>query len=177
MIRIDWIQIYWWMLFGGLGVTLLYLLIGDALEGIFGGLDGIFNPTLIFSAVTIVGGAGVLLSKYTDFSEMVVLGVSICIGIIAYIIVYYLLILPLSNADSSTSFSIKELEGSLAEVITPIPVSGYGEVILSTISGTANFSAKSMEGREIKMGKRVLVVKAEQDHLLVSEFTEFDELE
>lgn len=177
MIRIELIELYWWLLFGGLGLTLLYLLVGDILEGVFGGIEGIINPTLLFSALTIVGGAGVLLSKYSGFSHMVVLGISILVGIIAYILVYYFLILPMANAEVSTTFSIKELEGVLAEVTTSIPSNGYGEIILSTISGTSNYIAKSMDGNEIAIGSRVLVIRAEQDHLIVSKFTEFDELE
>ncbi len=176
VIKIDWLQIYWWLLLGGLGITILYLLVGDLLEGIFGGIDGVFNPTLVFSALTIIGGAGILFSKYTQFSEMTVLGISIMIGLIAYIIVYYVLVLPMSRAEVSTTYSIKELEGCLAEVITSIPNKGYGEVILSTISGTVNFSAKSIDDREIPLGVRVVVVKAEQDHLLVTRFEEKDEL-
>lgn len=177
MIRIEWIDMYWWLLFGGLALTILYLLIGDAIEGIFGGIEGIINPTLLLCALTIIGGAGVLLSKYSGFSELVVFGISLLIGIIAYILVYYFLILPMSKAEVSTTFSIKELEGVLAEVITSIPSNGYGEIILSTISGTSNYIAKSMDGQEITSGSRVLVIKAEEDHLVVSKFTEFDELE
>lgn len=165
-------MLYWWLLFGGLGITVVYVLVGDMLEGIFGALDGIFNPLLIFSSLTIVGGAGVLLSKYTSISEWVVFAIAICIGIIGYIFVYFFLVVPIAKADTSTTYSVRELEGSIAEVITSVPPEGYGEVIVTTISGTVNFSAKSLDGTPIPRGVRVVVVRAEPDHFVVTHFEE-----
>ncbi len=172
MIFIDWLLMYWIFLFGGLGITLLYLIVGDIIEGIVGGIDGIFNPTLLFSTISIIGGAGVLLSRYTNFSDLIVLVMSILIGIIGYILAYYFIVLPISKAEVSTTFSIKELEGTIGEVITSIPSNGYGEIIVSTISGTLNFTAASYDRQNIPLGARVVVIHAEQDHLLVSLFEE-----
>lgn len=177
MIRIDWIQVYWWLLFGGLGITLLYLFIGDLIEGIVGGIEGVFNPILLFSTLSIIGGAGVLLNKYTSFSEGIVLTTAIIIGFIGYIVAYYIIDLPISRAEVSTTFSVKELEGNIGEVITSIPSNGYGEIIVSTISGTLNFTAASYDGIHIPSGTRVVVIHAEQDHLLVSLFEEGEALD
>lgn len=176
MIPFDWLVVYWWLLFGGLGITLMYILIGDVIEGIFGGFD-VINPTLLFSSIAIVGGIGVLLSKYTNFPDYAVLSISILVGMIVYIVVYYFIIAPLNRAEVSTAFSVKELEGSLAEVITSIPSNGYGEVILTTIGGVVNFSAKSFDGRPIAHGARVVVVRAEKDHLLVTTFEQTEEVD
>lgn len=175
MIRFDWLVVYWWLLFGGLGMTLIYILIGELFEGFLEGLHFV-NPTLLFAAISIVGGIGVLLSKYTNFQDYAVLIISILVGIIVYIVAYYFIILPLNRAEVSTAFSVKELEGSIAEVITSIPSNGYGEVIVSTIGGVVNYAAKSFDGHPIPNGARVVVVQAEKDHVLVTTFDQKEDV-
>lgn len=176
MVPFDWLVVYWWLLLGGIGITLLYVLIGDLLEGIFGGFH-VINPTLLFASISIVGGIGVLLSKYTNFPQYAVLISSILVGVIVYIVAYYFIIIPLNRAEVSTAFSVKELEGTIAEVITSIPSNGYGEVIVSTIGGVVNYSAKSFDGRPIPSGNRVVIIQAEKDHLLVTTFEQTEEIE
>ncbi len=79
----------------------------------------------------------------------------------------------MSNAESSTSISVHDLKGKVGEVITTIPATGMGEVLIQSPSGSWNEIAASFDKEEIKQGKKVLVVEIKEQILYVSEFNEF----
>jgi membrane-bound ClpP family serine protease len=159
-----------------LAVAIFSLLLGNVLDGIldsvFDSLGDFFNPLLVFGTLSVTGGAGVLLTKYSSLNDIYVLLISILIGIGAYLLIYYFLVIPMSNAESSTSISIHDLEGKVGEVITTIPAQGMGEVFISSTSGSRNETAKSFDQTIIKQGQQVVVVKAEDQILYVSELDE-----
>ncbi|MGN8647262.1 protease [Gracilibacillus sp. HCP3S3_G5_1] len=159
-----------------MAVAIISLLLGNVLDGIldslFDSLGDFFNPLLLFGTLSVVGGSGVLLTKYSSLSELYVLLISILIGIGAYLLIYYFLVIPMSHAESSTSISIQDLEGKAGEVITTIPAQGMGEVFISLTSGSRSETAASFDQKEIKQGKQIVVVKAEEHVLYVSELDE-----
>ena len=55
-------------------------------------------------------------------------------------------------------------------MIIPIPVDGYGEVIISNTSGTISKSAVSVDGTEIKEGSEVVVIYVKDGVLVVSPY-------
>ncbi|WP_208589570.1 NfeD family protein [Gracilibacillus suaedae] len=175
-VHIGVLDIYWWILWGSLAVAIFSLLLGHVLDGIldsvFDSLGDFFNPLLVFGTLSVIGGAGVLLTKYSSLNDIYVLLISILIGIGAYLLIYYFLVIPMSNAESSTSISIHDLEGQVGEVITTIPAQGMGEVFISSTSGSRNETAKSFDQTIIKQGQQVVVVKVEDQILYVSELDE-----
>ncbi|WP_181346741.1 protease [Thalassobacillus sp. CUG 92003] len=164
------LDVYWWMLWGSLAAAVISIFIGDLIESLFGGLDEFFNPLLLFGTLSVVGGAGVLLTKYTGLNMGAVLLMSALAGALAYVIIYYFLIIPLSNAEASTSISMQDLEGKMGEVITTIPAEGLGEVFIESPNGSRNETAKSFESEEIKQGSRIVVVQVAEQMVLVSKF-------
>ncbi|KAB8137837.1 protease [Gracilibacillus oryzae] len=128
---------------------------------------------LVFGTLSVIAGAGVLLTKYTGLGDLYVLIISILIGLGAYFLIYYFLVVPMSNAESSTSISVYDLERKIGEVITTIPAKGMGEVFVSSSSGSRNETAISFDQVEIKQGKQVVVVEVKDHTLYVSELEEF----
>lgn len=135
------------------------------LEGLLEAFDEFLNPLLLFGTLSVVGGAGVILSKYTDLNGLYVLLLSLIIGTAAYFLIYYFLVIPISNAESSTSISVKDLEGKIGEVITTVPAEGMGEVFIQSPSGNRSETAKSFDHQEIKQGERIVIVQV-KDHIV-----------
>ncbi|WP_194842103.1 protease [Gracilibacillus salitolerans] len=163
-------------MWGSLGFAIISLLLGNVLDGLldslFDSLGEFFNPLLVFGTLSVVGGSGVLLTKYSSLGEIYVLLISLLIGIGAYLLIYYFLVIPLSNAESSTSISVHDLEGKVGEVITTIPAQGMGEVFISSTSGSRNETAVSFDKKIIKQGQQIVVVQVKDHVLYVSEIDE-----
>lgn len=153
------------MLWGSLGFAIISLFLGDMLEGLLEAFDEFLNPLLLFGTLSVVGGAGVILSKYTVLNGLYVLLLSLIIGTAAYFLIYYFLVIPMSNAESSTSISVKDLEGKIGEVITTVPAEGMGEVFIQSPSGNRSETAKSFDHQEIKQGERIVIVQV-KDHIV-----------
>ncbi|MDX8046445.1 NfeD family protein [Gracilibacillus sp. S3-1-1] len=156
-----------------MAIAIISLLLGNVLDGIFDtlfdSLGDFLNPLLVFGTLSVIGGAGVLITKYSSLNEWYVLLISVLIGIGAYVLIYYFLVIPMSNAESSTSISMHDLEGKVGEVITTIPANGMGEVYIPISSGSRNETAVSFDEKEIKQGERIVVVKVDNQAVYVSE--------
>ncbi len=156
-----------------MGIAILSLFLGDFLEGL---LDSLFdsvgeflNPLLLFGTLSVIGGSGVLLTKYSDTNALFVLILSLLIGTGSYFLIYYFLVIPMSNAEASTSISIFDLEGKVGEVITTIPANGMGEVFIESTNGSRSETAKSFDEVEIKQGTQIVVIQVIDGILYVSE--------
>lgn len=146
-----------------------FFLFGDILDQF---LNEFFHPLLLFGTLAIISGAGIVLTTYTQLSGSIVLLVSILLGVIAYVLFYYFLIIPISRAESSNSHSALEYQGRIGEVITTIPEEGYGEVLIKSVSGSRNETARSFDETMIPQGTKVVVVEVEKDCIAVSKFEE-----
>ena len=131
-----------------------------------GVLDGFLHPLLLFGTLAVVSGAGIILTKYTSLSSFIGLCVSLCIGIVSYVLIYNFLIIPISSAESSNAYSAKDYEGRIAEVITTIPAQGYGEVYIPSKTGSRSETAKSFDQEEIIRGQKVVVVQVDDKGVL-----------
>lgn len=163
-------------MWSSLAIAIVSLFLGDIFEGV---LDGMFdslgeliNPLLVFGTLAVVSGSGVLLTKYTELFFVYVLVISLFIGLMAYVFIYFFLVIPMSNAEASTSISIQDLVGKTGEVITTIPASGYGEVFISSTNGSRSETARSFDAVELKQGTSIVVVNVEEQILFVSELDE-----
>lgn len=163
MIGIDLLTIYWYVLIGSLVFAILFLLIGDILHNV---MDGFFHPVLLFGSLAVLSGAGILFTKYTHFATDVVIGIGIAFGIVTYILIYKFLIIPISKAESSNTYSMLDYRGRIAEVITTIPATGYGEVLLSSAAGSRSETAQSFDHLDILRGKKVVVVEIDKEGVL-----------
>ncbi|MCQ6560383.1 NfeD family protein [Paenibacillus mendelii] len=168
--------LFWSCMVGGILFAVVSVIFGDwlslALDGMldFLSLDGHhwLQPMSVVGGITVFGGAGLLLYRYSPLGDAVIILLSILIAVTAAVLVYFLYVRPMERSENSTGYSMKELTGAIAEVLVPVPVGGYGEVMIKVGAGRTNHIAASYEGDSIPTGTRVVVVDVKEGALMVS---------
>jgi hypothetical protein len=79
----------------------------------------------------------------------------VIIAIIAHFAFGYFLIAP----QGSSEVRLSSVIGTLAEVITPIPVDGLGEIAFVAQGGRLTYTAQSASGAPIPRGATVVIEK------------------
>ncbi|WP_248929536.1 protease [Paenibacillus hamazuiensis] len=170
------LDLYWGCLMVGVLIAVVTVIFGDILSNLLGGaLDFLsgehlqkLQPMVLFGAVAVFGGAGILLEKYTGLHTGAVLVISILCAVVVSALTYMLYVRPMENSENSIGFSMKELVGGIAEVTVPIPAHGYGEVVVRVGGGLSNQIAASFDGVEIEAGAKVVTVEVKDHTLYVS---------
>ncbi len=162
--------LYMACLIGGVVYALISVIFGDLLDGIFDFLSLDFlQPMTLVGGITVFGGAGVMLSRYTSLGAWPVGLISLLIAIVAGIAVFFLYVKPMENSENSIGFTMQSLAGALGDVTVPIPAEGYGEVLVKVGAGHTNQIAASFDNKEIPSSARVVVVEVKDSVLYVSE--------
>ena len=145
--------------------------IGDALDGIFDFMSiDLFNPTVLAGAITVFGGAGVLLTRYSGLEAGPVAGLAVLIAAFMGMLMYFGFVRTANRSEVSTGFSMAELPGKIGEITVPVPESGFGEVMVRVGAGNSLHTAASFEQRLLPAGERVVVVDIRDGVALVSQF-------
>ncbi|UWG96606.1 protease [Dehalobacter sp. DCM] len=172
------LEFYWVCLIGGVLFALVTIIFGDILGNF---LDGVFDvlamdhldflqPMVLVGGITVLGGSGIMLSRYTRLEPLSVAVISLAVAIVVSIIVYFAYVKPMKNCENSTGFSINDLVGKIGEVSVPIPVEGYGEVVIKIGAGLTNQIAANMDHAEIPAGTKVVVGEVKDRILYVFPF-------
>ncbi len=136
------------------GLTLLYAFVG----GIFDmDMDGIFSPILLLAFTTITSAIGFILEFYTSLSSLVIFIIAAGVALLLSLLSYHFILIPVKRAQHSLVVSEKAIEGTVATVITTIPVDGFGEILIKSATGSISRSAVSVEGIQIEAGETVMV--------------------
>jgi membrane protein implicated in regulation of membrane protease activity len=175
------LEFYWGCLITGIIFTLLTVIfddfLGNMMEGILDALTfdlpGFFNTTVVMSALTALGGTGILFTLYAPLLPVVIFLLSLCSAFLLSILFYFLYVKPMESAESSTGFSVNDFIGMVGEVTIPIPKDGYGEIVLSIAGAASNQIAASFEEVEIRSGTKALVIEVRDGTLLVSPYELF----
>nr|WP_026045571.1 hypothetical protein [Paenisporosarcina sp. TG-14] len=166
-------QIYLYVLLIVGAATILYVFFGDVIEGIDEGIP-FFNPSVIMAFGTLVSATGYVLEVSTSWNSWFILIVSVVVGVILDILLYFFILLPMSSAEVSMAYTDESLAGQVGKVITPIPIDGYGEIVIETVNGLINKRAIGFDNEEIDYGKEVLVIDVKEGTFLVREYEAFD---
>ena len=170
------IEVYWGCLLGGLVFSVLAVLFGDLLDGVFEGLDGVLHAhgaghaldaLSLVGGVTVFGGAGVLLETYTALDAVPAALVAAAAGLVLAVVMHFAYVRPMKRSENSTGFSLREYAGKIGEVNTAIPARGYGEVLIRMGASTTFQPAASFDGTPIRVGTTVVVVEVEPDGSLL----------
>lgn len=154
-------------------ITILYLFFGDFLEGAMESIP-LLNPTLLFSFVTIFSAGSYLAEVFTELHSGLIAGFSALITLILVTLLNVFILIPLSNAEESLVYKESDLRGRVGTVITAVPVDGYGEVMIESLSGRISKPATSFTNTEIPYGKKVLVIDVENGVLQVKVYEELE---
>lgn len=117
------------------------------------------SPLTIATFITAFGAIGLVSTNLFSASDRVSVIWASLGGLVFSFLVYigftYLFIKP----QGSSEVRVSELTGHTAEVITPIPENGLGEVALIAQGGRVTFSARSSNGSKVDRGMPVKVTR------------------
>lgn len=168
---VEQVYLYTLLIVGAL--TILYVFFGDMADGIGEGIP-FLNPAVILAMVTFVSASGYVLEVTTSWNSWFVLLTSVVVGGVLDTLLYFLILLPMASSEVSIAYTDESLAGEVGEVITPIPVNGFGEIVIQTVSGLVHKRAAGYDNEEIDYGKEVLVIEVEDGTFLVREYEAFD---
>jgi membrane protein implicated in regulation of membrane protease activity len=171
-------MIYLFCLVVGLTFTLLSALLGHFFGGHEGHVDGsgghaeagadssdmpgvsIFSPTVIASFITAFGGFGIIFSDIPVLSKPVISApLSITAALIIAGILYKILSSLFQHTQSSSESHVAALVGTEANVITPIPENGVGEISYVVRGSRYTAPARVDGGTPVAGGKSVKITR------------------
>ncbi|MDQ0429694.1 hypothetical protein QOZ98_002522 [Planomicrobium stackebrandtii] len=158
-------QLYMYVLLASGALTVLYVFFGDIAD-LKGGLP-VFNLTVILAFIIFGSAIGFLMETATELSEWAILAISGGAATILTMVLYFLILLPLSAAESLSAYSEEPLPGQMANVIISIPVDGYGEVVLENCAGMISKRATGYNNEAISQDEKVLIVEVNDGTLYV----------
>ncbi|MUK88866.1 hypothetical protein GMD78_10725 [Ornithinibacillus sp. L9] len=154
-------------------ITVLYIFFGDVLDAVGEGIV-FLNPALILSFITFFSASGYILEVITSLSSILIIVISVITAFILDTILHFFVLVPLSSAEESLSYTEESLKGRVGKIIIPIPDDGFGEIIIESKSGTISKPVASYENTPIEEGTQVLVIEVEKGVLHVVPYEDLD---
>ncbi|HCT95931.1 hypothetical protein [Vagococcus sp.] len=148
--------IYFYGLLVCAGIAILLFLFGDIFE-----FDGPLDPMLIVPWLAFVSLVGFLGERLTTLSSLFILLIGVALATILVFLLNFYVLVPLKNSESTLSTTEKSFEGRVATVVTPIPITGMGEIKISSVTGSTTRPASFYEEQteSIKNGNQVLIIE------------------
>lgn len=149
-------MIYFYVLVGCAILAVLLFIFGDIFS-----FDGPIDPMLLVPWIAFTALFGYLGERLTEFNSIVILAIGGGISLIVVFFLNFYVLVPLKNADATISSSEKDMEGQVAKVVTPIPISGMGEIQLQSVTGSHSRPAAfySPQDAELRNGELVLIIE------------------
>jgi len=117
------------------------------------------SPVVIAMFVTAFGATGMICLKVFKFSAIGSLPVAVLVGLAAAAVTFYLFVKLFSKTQGSSESQIALMVGCEAEVITPIPAEGVGEIAYVSKGARYTAPARSVAQEEIKSHTVVCIDK------------------
>ncbi|MFD9627004.1 NfeD family protein [Peribacillus muralis] len=162
-VPLQTIYLYGLIIFGGL--TFLFILFNDIFSGLE--LPDLLNPTLIFSFLTVFFASGFLLESLTEINSVMNAAISLLISFSIVTLLNVFVLIPISSAEESLTFHDNDLRGRVGRVLTSVPVDGFGEVLIESISGSIAKTAASYQNEEIVSDTKVLIIEVKNGVIYV----------
>ncbi|MFD1414115.1 hypothetical protein [Oceanobacillus jeddahense] len=166
-------DLYLWVLIIAAILTVVVLLFGDLLDGIFESIP-FLHPVLILSFFIFFSAIGYVLEWFMNWSSLVILIISSILSIIFVTLLHLFVLVPIRSAEQSWGYSEEALIGSVGTAIVSIPVDGYGEVIVQWKSGVISKPAVSYDNEAISQNERVLIIEIKDGVFYVSPYESLD---
>lgn len=152
--------------------TLLYLFFSDMAEGI-GEVSPLLDPAVILAFITFVSAVGYILELATAWNSGIILVIAFAAAFVLDLLLYFFVLLPLRSAEVSLAYTDESLAGQVGKVIVPIPVDGFGEIVIETVNGILSKRAAGYENTAIEYGKEVLIIEVKEGTFIVKEYEPF----
>lgn len=132
-----------------------------------GGLDGHggdtadmpspLNPLVLASAIATFGAVGIISKLGFSMGDMASSILSLGFAGLVGAAVFFGVVRLMYNSQSNSLYSQEELIGIMAEVITPLPEKGLGEIACSINGMRYTYTARSVNGSPISRGEMVCI--------------------
>ena len=149
-------------------LTVLYLFFADVADV---SVDGIpfLDPAVILSFITFTAAVGYILEHFTAvISSIVIFIIAVIVAILFTALLHYFLLVPLRSAEVSLVYTDESLEGQLGKIIVPVPIDGFGELVIETVNGIISKRAASFHQVEIPYDTQVLIIEMRDGTAYVS---------
>jgi membrane protein implicated in regulation of membrane protease activity len=166
------VQVYLYALIIAGVATVIYVFLSDVAEGIGEG-SPFLNPAVVLSFITFVAATGYILELATPWNSGLIIAVAFVIAFVLDLLLYFFILLPLSSAEVSLAYTDESLTGQVGKVIVPVPVDGFGEIVIETVNGIISKRAAGYENTSIDYGKEVLVIEVQGGTFIVKEYEPF----
>ena len=117
------------------------------------------SPLTIATFITAFGAIGLVAANLFGASDRGSLLWAALGGFVFSVLVYFGFTYMFIKPQGSSEVHVAELSGLTAQVITPIPADGLGEVALVSQGGRVTYSARSIKGISIAQGVTVRVAR------------------
>lgn len=166
------VQVYLFgLIIAGLA-TLLYIFFSDIAEGV-GDASPFLDPAVILAFITFVAAGGYILELVTTWSSGIILVIALVTAFVLDLLLYVFVLLPLKSAEVSISYTDESLMGQVGKVIVPIPIDGFGEIVIESVNGLISKRAAGYENTAIEYGKEVLMIEVKDGTFIVKEYEPF----
>ena len=141
----------------------------------------LFNPLVIASAITAFGAVGLAAMKGFGMSGLLSTIVALAFAGVIGAAIFFGIVRFMYGSQSNSIFSLHDLTDMDAEVLTPIPENGIGEIVCVANGIRYNLSARTVERESIKRGATVVIreiagnVAVVQRKLTIDDVELFDE--
>lgn len=136
-----------------------------------------FNPLVIASAITAFGAVGLIANKGFGMSSLWstidALGFAGLIGAA----IFFGIVKLMYNSQSNSLFSLDDLADTVAEVLTPVPEKGLGEIAYVVNGIRYTISARSLEGDSIPRSETVIIREVSGNVAIVQKKLTIDDIE
>lgn len=135
------------------------------------------NPLVISSAITAFGAVGLAAKAGFGMGDILSAVVALAFAGIIGVVIFYGIVKFMYGSQSNSMFSLDDLADTEAEVITPIPAKGMGEIAYVINGVRYNLSARSSDGVEIGRGAAVIIRSVSGNAAFVQKKLTIDDIE
>lgn len=168
-VTIDLSQYYWLSLVIGIAYWLITAVIGDLVGDLIDSIGLPFEPLDVASFVTMFGGFGIGTKSLFDFGFATELSLVVLLTLVTTILIHFFVVIPLKNTETSTSYSVSDMQGKRGVITLEVPEEGYGRVSIDLGIKRMAYSAKSSNNVLITEGTNVLVIEMDGSTAIVEE--------
>ena len=126
------------------------------------------KPVTIAAFITTFGGTGMIFIK-SGYNALIALAAAASIGLAVSYLLYRLIIVPLTRAQSTSAVPQAELVGSLAYATLAMKNKDFGKIHYSVGGNTYSAPAKSIDGKVIAIGVPVVIIDINKNTVYVKE--------
>ncbi len=136
-----------------------------------------FNPLVLASAITTFGAIGLIASQGFGMGDFISTMVALAFAGAVGAVIFFGVVKLMYSSQSNSIFSLDDLADTEAEVLTPIPEQGIGEIAYVANGERNNMPARSSDKIGIERGTTVIIRKVAGNIAFVQRKLTLDDLD